>query len=561
MKKYLMTGVAAVAICAAFTSCSKTENLYDPDAVREMEVANVYEQYNRAFIATFGEVNPNQDWGFGKNAGTRGSYPNGNMWESEGWRVPPVLTDGQKERVYKYFQCHTPIGYQSPGWTNYWVQQVYKGGTDANNSYSKTKEEYASANGGWVLGSNHMDHLAAVGDGKFDHIFNFNNGNCTDWGGRMLMVGSTTASFGYYNSDGSLGHTEYTGLVSWTVIEEWGNANGVGSSLNDGWNRSFMGFDFEQIVGDDVYDGYAKYTGPAFDGYIWDGTKVIKVAEYDNNWQLQYLPGYENMKYNNKDVHYLTSNTNQYCGVAINYTSDDDVMIQKDGHKCLNMEKLNGLLAQGYLPVAGSNMKSWVKVQGGADGYYSDWIVTLCEAKGNIPDGYDVRIMAEDLNATAADGDTEDSDWDFNDVVFDVKFDQSGDGADIRLMAAGGVLKLTVAGEEVHAKFGYPNPDKDGRYPMINTGAGPKVDPVVFHIESGADKTNLGRGIPIVVYKKLSNGNEEPFVLEAKQGQPAAKFAVKSDVQYLGERVHINFASGGAFARAVNGGTDNFLWW
>ena len=28
MKKYLMTGVAAVAICAAFTSCSKTENLY-----------------------------------------------------------------------------------------------------------------------------------------------------------------------------------------------------------------------------------------------------------------------------------------------------------------------------------------------------------------------------------------------------------------------------------------------------------------------------------------------------------------------------------------------------
>ena len=35
MKKYLMTGVAAVAICAAFTSCSKTENLYDPDATQD----------------------------------------------------------------------------------------------------------------------------------------------------------------------------------------------------------------------------------------------------------------------------------------------------------------------------------------------------------------------------------------------------------------------------------------------------------------------------------------------------------------------------------------------
>ena len=29
MKKYLMTGMAAIAFCAAFTSCSKDENLYD----------------------------------------------------------------------------------------------------------------------------------------------------------------------------------------------------------------------------------------------------------------------------------------------------------------------------------------------------------------------------------------------------------------------------------------------------------------------------------------------------------------------------------------------------
>ena len=68
-----MTGVAAVAMCAAFTSCSKTEDLYDPGVAQEMEIAEVYEQYNRAFIATFGEVNPNQDWGFGKNFGKIGT--------------------------------------------------------------------------------------------------------------------------------------------------------------------------------------------------------------------------------------------------------------------------------------------------------------------------------------------------------------------------------------------------------------------------------------------------------------------------------------------------------
>ena len=51
MKKYLMTGMAAIAFCAAFTSCSKDENLYDPKAIEEMEIAQIYENYNQAFIA------------------------------------------------------------------------------------------------------------------------------------------------------------------------------------------------------------------------------------------------------------------------------------------------------------------------------------------------------------------------------------------------------------------------------------------------------------------------------------------------------------------------------
>ena len=37
MKKYLMGGIAAVAICAAFTSCSKNNDIYDQNAVQQME--------------------------------------------------------------------------------------------------------------------------------------------------------------------------------------------------------------------------------------------------------------------------------------------------------------------------------------------------------------------------------------------------------------------------------------------------------------------------------------------------------------------------------------------
>ena len=101
-----------------------------------------------------------------------------------------------------------------------------------------------------VVGSNHMDHLAACNaDGTIkDHIYNFNFGTCSIYPNILntegvdyytpndgtyhsdaiqLLVGSTTAKFGYFNSDGSLGHTEYTGLVGWATIQQWANENNL----------------------------------------------------------------------------------------------------------------------------------------------------------------------------------------------------------------------------------------------------------------------------------------------------------------------------------------------
>jgi hypothetical protein len=83
MKKYLMGGIAAVAICAAFTSCSKNNDVFDQNAVQQMEeqkkqealeknIAKVNEQYAVAFEKAFGKVGSNVDWGFGSSkASTR----------------------------------------------------------------------------------------------------------------------------------------------------------------------------------------------------------------------------------------------------------------------------------------------------------------------------------------------------------------------------------------------------------------------------------------------------------------------------------------------------------
>ena len=122
----------------------------------------------------------------------------------------------------------------------------------------------------------------------------------------------------------------------------------------------------------------------------------------------------------------------------------------------------------------------------------------------------DVRIIAEDLSAS------ESSDFDFNDVVFDVTF-TSSTTALVTLQAAGGTLPLTVAGVEVHDMFGVSTST------MVNTFAGNKsaYAPVSFEI-TGIDSSKRGRDIEILVLK-----GDEWCPLEAHQGVPAAKIAVK----------------------------------
>jgi len=312
MKKYLMTVMAAVALGGLFTGCNKDVDLSGNTA--ELDVVKNYED---AFVTRFGQPHENQTWGFGEAAAetramTRGVNANGNMWASEeggNWKVPTQLTEEQKEIVRQYFQQNKPIGYEDPKWENYFIQQVYKGGTKCkdnggnSDNNSLTTEKYHAANGNMVVGSDHMDHLCAyTADGTVkDHIYNFNNGTCSTYGNILnsegvlyydvngnchpdkiqLMVGSTTANFGYYNSEGSLSHIEYTGLVHWTTIRDWANrvlGQGKGDCLDDKWDRSYMGFDYEQIVGEGIY---AKDNS---------GNKIYaKLSDFENLNNIQYV--------------------------------------------------------------------------------------------------------------------------------------------------------------------------------------------------------------------------------------------------------------------------------
>ena len=210
-------------------------------------------------------------------------------------------------------------------------------------------------------------------------------------------------------------------------------------------------------------------------------------------------------------------------------------------HKALNLKFLAKKYEEGWLPVNDKQLKLWVKVGGCNDGYYSDWIVTFMPAtSGTTTITYTGRIFGEDLCAE------ENSDFDFNDVVFDWKLYDNGKGAYIKLLAAGGTLPLRIGcdengngGVEVHAKFGLTTTNI-----MVNTATDgtPKIvtrDYQEFEISvlNENDTWTSGKDIPVYVYK---NNTWQP--LTAERGEPASKFNVPVGTKWVDEYCDITWA-------------------
>ena len=202
MKKYLMTGLVAVAFSGFFSACSK-----DMETGEESSVEfNILQTYENAFVTRFGQPHENQTWGFGSVAGTRSENANANEWADPnkaygGLLVPPAITPTQAAVVKTYFQTHDKLGYQDPGWSNYFIQQVYKGHTSVPEGCA-TPEAYLAANGStYILASDHMDHLIAVDPEKgiYDHINNFNHGDCSVNG--TVLDNGGNANDGPFHSD------------------------------------------------------------------------------------------------------------------------------------------------------------------------------------------------------------------------------------------------------------------------------------------------------------------------------------------------------------------------
>ena len=411
MRKQLMTGVAAAAICLGLASCSR----FDYTLISEGEQA--YINYENAFIEKFGEPAPDQTWGFGSadaNGGgvaqgaiTRAANTESHRWFVENqlnYKKPADITQAEINYVMKWFATHTKADGQTLDINNYFIQQIGYSG----DSYRVTDKNGASHS---IESKNHMDYIFANLDANgssTDHVNNFNASS----GSIMLMENSETK---------------------------------YGFGFQDSWGTN--------------------------DNYV---TQNYLMAEID-------VPGV---------------GKGWYVGLDYQTKKSD----------------------------AGIDLKP--------NGKYDDRVMKIVPAVSvkNPQFKCDIRIIAEDLSAS------EGSDFDFNDVVFDVKYGYpEWNKTTIILQAAGGKLPLCIGvldkDHEVHNLFGV------SLNTMVNTEDWTAhKDPVPFIIDGQYGSWNINN-LPIWVQK-----GSDWVELTAPQGKAASKIAVSTDYKWVKELQDISDA-------------------
>jgi len=257
------------------------------------------------------------------------------------------------------------------------------------------------------------------------------------------------------------------------------------------------------------------------------------VAQPTSNWPVTY--DYNNLTLtdvNNFNAGAYSGNAEQGCMLMLgSSTTDWAYKTSQGGGEVLHffrMEKIGNYYYVGFDYASFRQASANENEQYDRDLVYNDWIVKIVPGLGessNLPKQYECRIICEDL--TAATG----TDFDFNDVVFNLKYTEGVNKTFVTVYAAGGTLPLYLQGKEVHQLFKEANPDKNITVKtMINTGIGDELAPVSFTLD--------GQISPAAFEIRVEKDGEL-IPLKSEVGQPTAKIAVDPDFEWCAEREDI----------------------
>lgn len=655
MKKYLMTGIAALAMGGLFTSCGPSMDTYGGS-----QADYVKQSYEQKFIQAFGEPAPTQTWGFGSStatvATTRGMtrtiQPSYNFpADADASKFLSEVPDGVKtyDEVGQWGYA-TGTSYIENRNTEVniwggWDGSKTSGGTfyiKGNCDFSSVKfyvapnsEVYLLEGATLTLSTDNAANLQAnniyiakgaklvtSGELKLNnglHIFNHGtieanklSTNSNSW----LVNGGTVAVATKISVENDLSVIENNGTITAADLNTAGsgkfenNADVTISgttfinSNNNTWvnNGQYHTGNFIYNAGsDDVINNCRLTVDEDFDINLGDnpgnanfkmdaGAGVVtKNFNGGGNWSKNYSTGWSSF---NGGPFYIYMGANSVFKVTETATmnatkADYGIYGPSDGGYAVFQAKniVAGAANQGYEVTYGGNLYvsadshfangysgqyPYIDIKGNAKIYAPGFesgkpaisiSETACNPGFKGINTVDIRIIAEDLTVNG--NSTDNTDFDFNDIVFDVKWDKDNNKVYVKFLAAGGELPIFIGNDgdvepwELHQLFKEANDGKNiSTKTMMNTYAGQHNAYSCPEKElpsgwwSGSDIKTIAKSIKIRVKK---SSVPEAIELLAPVGQVPSKIAVGTDYEWCDERQAIDTKYNGKFSQYVQG--------
>ncbi len=187
------------------------------------------------------------------------------------------------------------------------------------------------------------------------------------------------------------------------------------SSADENLNYSLDQLCFKSIGGSETLGGYG-----------W--THVYNFNNSNSNFNPE-----ESSTNPNREIKYITSSGTEDFACRASMNSVGDAWVNNWVLVRLTWTE-DGIAREGYY-LAFDFKAETGETRIDYDGYYSNWIIKITPGHFNPSSDRVRRVMCEDLGGAF--------DFDFNDVVFDVAFDNSGE-AIISVQAAGGTMPIMI---------------------------------------------------------------------------------------------------------------------
>lgn len=520
--KHYLSAMAALAMLAA---CSDYDPGMSENAVdlTDAEIETIQE-YTANFVERYGEMDPNHTWGFGELAemekmGTRASEPRSNQW------VKVITGKGQKTNANGeplYYDSHnggaeTTVsgawvnwGDQGMHWDAFTPVPLYNGdvpiafeiqagvvvpGFPVQNYY--LSDQYNTESAGDPTKPVRYAETGTPANRQGQYHIKFANHSEEYW------FDSEEAILQYMRdnniNEGIIPLGDVAAINTLTDAE----VADVYAEFSKEWHGTNPEIDLKSYFVQQIWKGTATYPYTNQDGSkgtVVGGDKMDYLVAYGENYSAgdaEHFYNFNGSTYSNGQGGMqliYDSNTANFAfhnsWMEENNTSNPTAATMWDHFRLV---ELHGNYYVGFdFESIGENDKNIPR-----DHIYNDWIVKIIPGEGTInePDEkteiIERRIMCEDLGSTF--------DFDFNDLVFDVKYTRQlvkgengwqpkeTDGkwdATITLQAVGGTLPIYITNfdgteYDAHEKMG-GTLSESGTYSPVNVGTGATHDPVTL---------------------------------------------------------------------------------